>query len=288
MNGCGLGAALVRVALVGVITLGSFGISADAAAGQSTAALVEVDQLVRDGRVGPARDILLEWWDEEWGAASRSDRERALWLRGRLTLDPSEAASSYRRILTEYPSGAYADQALLRLGYLSAIQGDTVSASRWFTILQRDHPSSPVRLEARAWMTDPAVTAAVARGTSTRSSAPSEEVVSPPPVVQPAPRQVEVDPPRTEREDLERPLSDRYSVQLGAFASEGRAYTLSAQLEQAGFEVRVVQVTGSDLWRVRAGRFADDEASRGLYDRIVAAGFEATVVSDADREESRG
>lgn len=64
--------------LLGLLLSGITPIGIDA---QSEATLEQIDALTRDGRVGPAREALLDWWDREWGDASRSDRERALWLR---------------------------------------------------------------------------------------------------------------------------------------------------------------------------------------------------------------
>ncbi|HKK93028.1 MAG TPA: hypothetical protein VJ925_06315, partial [Longimicrobiales bacterium] len=126
-----LGALLA--ALVGV------GASVDMAAAQD---LDRVAQLGSDGRTADARDSLLAWWDATWDDASRSERERALWLRGVLTLDPVAASATYRRLVVEYPAGAYSEPALSRLGQLSAAVGDTLGASRWFTVLERDYPRS--------------------------------------------------------------------------------------------------------------------------------------------------
>jgi cell division septation protein DedD len=75
-----------------------------------------------------------------------------------------------------------------------------------------------------------------------------------------------------------------WTVQLGAFAARGRADGFADRLRDAGFEVRVVQVEGSDLWRVRSGRFPDDGDARDLYDRVRAAGFDAAIVPGASTE----
>lgn len=221
-------------------------------------ALDRIDRLVEDGRVSEARGRLLDWWEGEWDDASRRDREQALWIRGRLTLEPVEASAIYRRMVVEHPVGAFTDRVLARLGTLAAIEGDTLAAHRWYQILQRDFPTSPPAARAERWLdgNDEAVDRARDRG-----APPARPVVS------------------AARGD--------WTVQFGAFAGRERAEGFADDLRDAGFEIRVVQVEGSDLWRVRSGRFPDDGDARDLYDRVRAAGFDAAIVPGAGTERGR-
>lgn len=224
--------------------------------------LEDIDRRIVDGRTAEARELLLDWWDAGWDDAPRADRERALWLRGRLTLDPGEAASSFRRMVTEFPVGRWTDGALYRLGSLSAASGDTVSATRWFAILQRDFPRTTPAASAAAWL-------AGERASFDRvRPAPSSPTPSPPPATSAA--------------------TGDWTIQLGAFAARGRAIGFAEDVRAAGFSSRVVQLEDSALWRVRVGRFADDDDARALYDRIRDAGFDAAIVPGARQERSGG
>lgn len=243
--------------------------------------LARIEVLGMDGRAADARDSLLAWWDAEWDDASRSEREHALWLRGLLTLDPTEASATYRRMVTEYPVGARTGQALYRLGSLAAAVGDSVAAARWFGILERDFPGSgrgegPGVLRGAARPSDGmrpeagvGAGAVAARPTPARAGAGADTGGAPAPD----------DPP---------PAVGDWTVQLGAFASESTAREIAQQARGAGFEIRVVLVEGSDLWRVRSGRFTEADGARPLLDRMLAAGLEAAIVPGADRERAGG
>jgi len=221
-----------------------------------------VDRSILDGRTAEARDLLLEWWDGGWEEADRPERERALWLRGRLTLDPREAASSYRRMVTEYPVGRWTGEALRRLGSLALAAGDTASAARWFTILERDFRGTDSARGTADWLAAEAASIERARN-------------APPP-----PSAARTPPARADLGD--------WTIQLGAFAARGRATSFAEDVRGAGFSPRVVQVEGSDLWRVRIGRFLDDSDARALYDRVRGAGFDAAIVPGADNERAGG
>jgi len=225
-----------------------------------------VERRIVDGRTAEAREVLLAWWDREWDAAGRDARERALWLRGRLTLDPAEAAASYRRMVTEYPVGRFTERALHRLGSLAATVGDTLATGRWFAVLERDFPGSEGAREAAAWLA--AHPGAVDRAgerprpaTASRGDASTASASG---------------------------ARGDWTIQLGAFAARSRAEGFAEDIREAGFTARVVRAAGNELWRVRVGRFADDEDARALYDRIRGAGFEAAIVPGADTERSGG
>lgn len=242
-----------------VIVTAAFVAAAVSLSGQT---LEDVDRRIVDGRTAEARELLLDWWDAGWDDAPRADRERALWIRGRLTLDPGEAASSFRRMVTEFPVGRWTDGALYRLGSLSAASGDTVSATRWFTILQRDFPGTNPAESAAAWVAGERTSFDRVRPASGSPTSSSASTVS--------------------------AATGDWTIQLGAFAARGRALGFAEDIQAAGFSSRVVRLEDSDLWRVRVGRFADDDDARALYDRIRDAGFDAAIVPGANQERSGG
>ena len=146
------------------------------ARGQS---LDEVDRLVRDGRVGEARVELVAWMEANPRPA-RADRQRGLWFRGVLTLDPAQAAGAYRMLVLEYPGGAFTDVALQRLGAMSELEGDLLGAARNYTTLAKDYPGSPARLEAVNWLAENEAALDSARAAAGQGRPSSRPAVVPP------------------------------------------------------------------------------------------------------------
>jgi hypothetical protein len=254
--------------------------------------LGRIEVLAAEGRMSAARDSLLAWWDVEWSEASRDEQERALWLRGLFTLDPVDASSSFRRMVVEYPGGAFTDWALHRLGSLAAAVGDTVAAGQWFGMLARDFAGSPLGDAAEAWLEgDRAGIVGAARPVPTEAVGPTvpAEPAGPdsavdlasgaPPEDDEPPEHTPPDPP---------PPETPWTVQLGAFQSEATAREIAGEARAAGFDVRVVLVEDSELWRVRSGRFVDADGARPLLERMRSAGLVAAIVPGADREISGG
>jgi cell division protein FtsN len=233
------------------------------AAQQQPLTLDNVEELARMGRTESAREALRRWWDRSSAEASRRDAQRALWLRGRLTMDPDEASIDFRRLVVEYPGGPYSDLALLRLAQAAFAQGDSTQAARDVGRLAQEYPSSPVRREAQAWLA---------------SAGPP-----PPPPVRP----VRVAPPDSSPRQAAG-ATGPFSVQLGAFADRGRAEALRRRASETGLDVRLATLPGSELVRVRVGRFDSSEEAHAILERVQGLGFTATVVGDANREERSG
>ena len=226
-------------------------------------ALQRIETLVSTGQVEAAREELADWWEEGFPSASRQDLQRGLWLRGKLTVDPDIAEVDYTRLVVEFPGGSYSDQALLRLAYASHARGDLAHALEHVRSLLRDYPSSPTRLDAERWLGEFGGEAAAAQP----------------------------EPPPTTREEAEgrprRPTAEAtgtYTVQLGAFASAGRARTLADQVREEGFETRIVQIPESRWIRVRVGRFQTQAQARELITRLRGLGFDAALANDVDKE----
>ena len=236
--------------------------------------LDRVDELMQEGRIQDAREALLAWADAH-PRPGRQDRQRELWLRGVLTLDPGQAEVIYRQLVLEYPGGPFTDQALLRIGTALALRGDLLEAEANFRDLERDYPGSPARLEAVDWLRRNEEALAAARRAAGRAAADAPDT------------------PRTERRP---PAGDPsagagtgdFAAQLGAFTALDGARILADRVREAGFTPRIVTVEGSDFVRVRVGRFQTADETRSLVARLRAAGFEAGVGTGASRERPAG
>jgi hypothetical protein len=256
-----LGVALVASGLAVAAVAGPAGAQRSAATVSDSVTLDQVENLVQAGRTEDARAMLLRWWSGVLPRASRRDVQRGLWLRARLTVDPSQAALDYQRLVVEYPGGPYSAQALFRLAQAAWESGDSAEAARDVARLARDYPGSRVGGDAEAWL--------AAAG----PPPPAPAVTKKDSVVTPAPAAV---------------AGGRYAVQLGAFSGEARARNLQRKARDAGFEARLVRLPGSRLLRVRVGRFDSTSAAAEVSKRLETRGFTAAVVSDADREEPIG
>ncbi len=245
-----------------------------------------VDSLASAGRADEAREALESWWENDRVGSDRRDRQRGLWLRAILTVDPRLAGLDFQRLVLEYPGGSYSDEALLRLGLISAASGDVPRAARFFRTLVTDYPRSPQRRRAQDWLAEnlaaieEAEWAAEAQAeaqaqaeaeaqTDTQTDVAAAEARDPE-LVSPAP-------PET--------VSGRFTVQVGAFESEERARSLLASVNASGFQARIVRVTGSALVRVRIGAFLDRTGAVELMDRVRRRGHEATIAGDVAEEE---
>jgi hypothetical protein len=227
---------------------------------QQPISLDEVEVLANRGRILEAREVLETWWEERGAGVGRLDRQRSLWLRARLTVDPSLAELDLRRLTLEYPGGPYSDDALLRLAQSADVRGDRGRAGDYFRTLLRGYPSSPHASLAAAWLREagPDVQATPG-GNRDRGRVDSPGA---PPVVEGA-----------------------FSVQAGAFRDPERARSLADQLQTAGFDARVVRIPVDGLLRVRVGRYRDRGEADVLAATLRERGFEATIVTDARSEE---
>lgn len=243
------------------LTLG-FAVGTAGAQNRASPAQVSLDRvelLTAQGRIMAARDALEAWLELMEPSASREEMQRAIWLRGRLTVDPSMAEADFRRLVLEYPGGPYSDDALWRLGLSAAARGDSAHAQDLLVSLARDYPRSPFAGKAEEWVRTHAGEAAIVAAVEAGAAAP-------PPVLPP-------------KED-----GGSFSVQLGAFRSLDLARGLAEKLQAAGYRPRLVRTPGNDLSRVRIGRFSSKEGAEARARELEALGFEVTLVSDAGLE----
>jgi hypothetical protein len=216
------------------------------------------------GRIMEARGTLENWWTTRFSGASSSDRQRGIWLRGKLTVDPSMAELDFRRLVLEFPGGSYSDDALFRLGLSADLKGELREALGHFQRLVSEYPSSPRVDEAREWI---------------RSN--QAEVAALP--------EVSTEPPLRATIPLaEARATGEFAVQLGAFRSLERALSLAQEVRDAGQTPRIVRTPGNDLARVRVGQFSSREAALQLARRLESQGFEVTLATDAASEERIG
>lgn len=231
--------------------------------------LERVEELARMGRAEEARVELMDWWGGARDGSSSRDLQLGLWLRGRLTVDPAQAALDFQRLVVLYPSSPYAPEALLRLAQASHAQGDGDAARRHVATLIRDYPSSESRREAEAWLRS----AGAPPERTARAPAPATPAVTPSDQAAP-----DTTPPfRAPRAPAE---SAVWFVQFGAFADESRAFALHEELVDAGLAARLVSVQGSAFLHVRIGRFATREEAAAELEAVQARGYTASIVRD--------
>lgn len=267
---------VVTCFLVGLLLVG-----APAAAGAQTSELERIDELVREGRTNEARAALLAWWEGGYEGVDRDLQQRALWLRARLTIDPEQAMRDYQRLVVLYPAGTFTDQALFRLAQAAHALGDGAQARAHVEALTRDHPGSPVRRAAEAWLRDagdavpPASTGQSAKGVVAGEGAGSAGAGVP---AGEAPGRAEAAGVTAEGP------TGVFSVQLGAFGEEPRARSVFDDAREAGFEVRLVRVEGSPLLHVRIGSFDERESAQEMFERLARQGLHSAVVRDERAE----
>ena len=241
-----------------------------------------VDSLALAGRADEARTVLESWWQGQRVRSSRRDRQRGLWLRAILTVDPRMASLDFQRLVLEYPGGSYSDEAMLRLGLISAAAEDLPRAAGYFRTLVTDYPRSRLRRQAEEWLSENmvAVEEAEAAAREGEAAAGEEEAEA-----QEAAANADALEPEVGSPEGAETAAPRYAVQVGAFESEERARSLLAAVNASGFRARIVRVPGSEFVRVRIGMFLDRTGAAELMVRVRRRGHEATIAVDVAEEE---
>lgn len=246
------------------------------ASGAAQSPLERVQELTRMGRTDEARTLLMQWWETDQDQASRRDLQRALWLRGRLTVDPSLAELDFQRLAVLYPSGEFTPDAIFRLAQASWAMGDEAAARRYVATLERDYPRSDAGRGAAAWL-------ASAGPLPPRGDTPTGSAQ--PPATGDRPTVTRIPPSSGGASTGDAgDASMNYYVQLGAFSDEERAFSVYEDARAAGIDVRVVRVEGSNFTHVRVGRFAERQDAVDLLEQLTARSINAALVRD-DRVE---
>lgn len=281
-----------HLVFVALSALSALAVASVPLAAQSS--LERVEELTRLGRAEEARAALMRWWEDDQDSASRRELQRALWLRGRLTVDPLQAELDFQRLVVLYPSGQFTPDAIFRLAQSSWAMGDEQASRRYVATLERDYPRSEARERAAAWLSDAGPVPPPGDTPSRVGERAEEPRPTPLRVVRPsdgAPDENVSRPSAESREAVpdEPSAADgppmNYCVQLGAFADEERALSLYEEVRAAGVDVRVVRVRGSAFTHVRVGRFAQRAAAVELLDRLAGRGIDAALVRDERAEE---
>ena len=241
-----------------------------------------VDSLALAGRADEARTVLESWWQSQRVRSSRRDRQRGLWLRAILTVDPRMAGLDFQRLVLEYPGGSYSDEAMLRLGLISAAAEDLPRAAGYFRTLVTEYPRSPQRRQAEEWLSEHVVAVEEAEAAAREEEAEVREAEA---EVREAAADADAREPDVDSPDRAEMASPRYAVQVGAFESEERARSLLAAVNASGFRARIVRVPGSALVHVRIGTFLDRTGAAELMVRVRRRGHEATIAVDVAGEE---
>ena len=248
-----------------------------------------VDSLALAGRADEARTVLESWWQSQRVRSSRRDRQRGLWLRAVLTVDPRMAGLDFQRLVLEYPGGSYSDEAMLRLGLISAAAEDLPRAARYFRTLVTDYPRSAQRRQAEEWLSEHAWAVeeaeAAAREAEAGAREAEAEVREEEAEVRDAAADADSREPDVNSPDRTESAAPGYAVQVGAFESEERARGLVAAVNASGFRARMVRVPGSELVHVRIGTFLDRTGAAELMVRVRRRGHEATIAVDVAEEE---
>ncbi len=238
---------------------------------QESGALDRVERLSTMGKADQAREVLLSWWKSESSGASRSDLQRALWLRGRLTVDPAQAELDFRRLIVEFPGGPFTDRALYRLAQSAFASGDADAARKRVADLVRSYPGSRVARRAQDWIQEVGDPPPPLRATAADTASPA--------AARPAGS------PASRPDEPADASQGSYAVQLGAFVGSSNAEVLAKRARDAGLDPRVVTLPGSRLVRVRVGRFGAEAAARDLMGHVKDLGFQGVLVRDADKEQ---
>ena len=291
----------IRAALVGLAAAFAFGFAFPSLLLAQDQTLARVEELTSEGRFASAREELAAWFGSAWDRSSRDDRQRGLWLRGRLTVDGGMAERDYRRLVVEYPGGPFSDEALLRLAQIAWARGDNDAALRHLRMLARDYPESEHRAEAlelsarlsaepgaAGTVVLPAAPGVMQGGVIPASASPpgapatsSVPTMRGPGDVGPATGQ------RGSRAVPEAFDGMPFTIELGAFSTEPPAQAIASAAIAAGVEVRMVGLPGSGLIHVRTGAFFSQMEAQARALALRLQGLPAAVAPDRAEEEPR-
>jgi hypothetical protein len=244
---------------------------------QTDTRLVEALRLAQSGQVDSGRAIVRRLL----ATLSPADSvyPQALLAAAKIAPDAQVVATNLNRIVVEYGSSAWADDALLLLTQLYFAQRDAAQTIQAAERLNRDYPDSPLRARAgfaaaRAYFEmknetrgcelirqamDGAGDDVEFRNQvsfyAARCSAPPAATVPPPPVTLP--------PAATPADTTPR----AWAVQVLAVKSAAQVDDMLTRLKVMGFDARVVRDT-SGFFKVRVGRYATREEAQRALQRV--------------------
>jgi hypothetical protein len=246
--------------------------------GQTDARLLEALRLAQSGQVDSGRAVVRRLLVTL--PPSDSVYPQALLAAAKIAPDAHTVSSSLNRIVVEYGSGPWADDALLLLTQLYFAQRDAVQTVQAAERLNRDYPDSPLRSRAnfsaaRAYFElkneargceliqqslDGAGDDVEFRNQvsfyAARCSPTSTATVTPSPVTPPA-----------DTASRSTPTSRVYAVQVLAVKSAAQVDDMLTRLKVMGFDARVVRDT-TGYFKVRVGRYATREEAQRAQQRL--------------------
>jgi len=262
-------------------------------AAQTDVRLLEALRLAQSGQVDSGRAIVRRLLATL--PPADSTYPQALLAAAKIAPDAQTVASHLNRIIVEYGSGPWADDALLLLTQLYFAQRDPSGTIQAAERLNRDYPDSPLRpragfAAARAYfelkneargceMIQQALAGAgddvefknQVRFYAARCSASTTATAPPSPAPPPPPDSAGVKPPTGTR---------TYAVQVLAVKSAAQVDDMLTRLRVMGFAARVVRDT-SGFFKVRVGRYATrDEAQRTQQRLRTRVGGQPFVVEE--------
>jgi tetratricopeptide (TPR) repeat protein len=249
-------------------------------AAQTDARLVEALRLAQSGQVDSGRAIVRRLL----AALSPADSvyPQALLAAAKIAPDAQTVASHLNRIVVEYGSGPWADDALLLLTQLYFAQRDPAQTVQAAERLNRDYPDSPLlaragfsaarayfelKNEARGCELIQQALAGAGDDVefrnqvgfyAARCSATPPTIATPPPLV-PVQDSAAAKPPTT--------TTRAYAVQVLAVKSAAQVDDMLTRLRVMGFDARVMRDT-SGFFKVRVGRYATREEAQRAQQRL--------------------
>ena len=287
-----------------VLVLAALTVAARPARPQDNPALQEAVRLAGEGRGDEARRLVAA----ELAKARVGDSAyvEALYWRARLAVTGDSAEHDLRRIVIEYPSSRWADDALLQLTQLAMAAGNPTSAFALAERLRSDYPGSELRAQAALWAGRAAFDLGDARGAcalldSARIEGGSDvefanrvafyrarcsvQPPAQPPGAPPGQPPSRPDSARTSAAAARGnpappapavsaaspaaapPVTGTFAIQVAAVKTQAEAQRVMRRITGAGLSGHVV--SGSDgLRRVRVGAYASDSEARAALPAV--------------------
>jgi len=242
---------------------------------QTDSRLIEALRLAQSGQVDSGRAIVRRLL----ATLSPGDSvfPQALLAAAKIAPNAQAVSSNLNRIVVEYGSGPWADDALLLLTQLYFAQHDPVQTAQAAERLNRDYPDSPLRPRANFWgarayfdlknetrgceliqnalqgTTDDVEFKNQVNFYAARCSAPSATATTTTPAASDTGAKVLPATP---------PASHVYAVQVLAVKSAAQVDEMLTRLKLMGFDARVVR-DSAGFFKIRVGRYGTrDEAQR--------------------------
>jgi len=247
---------------------------------QTDSRLIEALRLAQSGQVDSGRAIVRRLL----ATLSPGDSvfPQALLAAAKIAPNAQAVSSNLNRIVVEYGSGPWADDALLLLTQLYFAQHDPVQTAQAAERLNRDYPDSPLRPRANFWgarayfdlknesrgceliqnalqgTTDDVEFKNQVNFYAARCSAPSATTTATTPVASDTGAKV---PPATP------PASHAYAVQVLAVKSAAQVDEMLTRIKVMGFDARVVR-DSAGFFKIRVGRYGTREEAQRVQARL--------------------